>query len=139
MIEQRIDELIQMVKAANHQPIRREDFMRMMAGGATMVTSTGPAGFAAPVPPSMDVGNEDEDDMLYNEENNKGFSVQPLNVGVLKEIIMKKLQQKATLPNPAGTSAQPVISQAHRRHGSYASSNHMSASSLHSNQSDRHG
>eukprot|EP00981_Chlorochromonas_danica_P007524 scaffold1767_cov178-Ochromonas_danica.AAC.29 len=163
IIEQRIDELIQMVKAANHQPIRREDFMRSLLPPTNkqemaMMPSLIP--FQAPIPPSMDLGNaEDDDDQLYNEDssnnninangninssnannasNTKGFSIQPLNVAVLKEIVMKKLQ-KATLPNPSmhgnANTHTPFVAGVGggKRLGSYmsaTSSHQMSTSSM---------
>lgn len=120
IIEQRIDDLIQMAKAANHQPIRRDDFMRAAA--------LQKEGLLTPQLPSMDVTNDEEDDMLYNEDNNKGFSVQPLNIAVLKDLIMKKLQQKASQPN----GGRVAINMGNHRHGSYASSQ-MSTTSISNN------
>lgn len=81
LFEQRIDELIQMSKAANHQSIRREDFIKVshLDRGTT---------FQTPVPPAIsDAADDDED---YDETAGK---LQPLNIPMLKEIIHKKVQR----------------------------------------------
>lgn len=69
-----------MSKAANHQALKRDDFLKMV--GNEKVN-----GFQMPVPPSLQDANDDDDEM---EENTK---LQPLNIGMLKEIIQKKVQK----------------------------------------------
>lgn len=82
LIEQRIDELIQMSKAANKQAIKRDDFVKLSQADTKV------AGFQAPIPPSLhDTGDDDDD---FDEVAGK---LQPLNIHVLKEIIHKKVQR----------------------------------------------
>jgi hypothetical protein len=82
LIEQRIDELIQMSKAANRQSIRREDFVKL--GQA----DTKVQGFQAPIPPSLLEAGDDDDDS--DEMTGK---LQPVNIPVLKDTIHKKVQR----------------------------------------------
>ena len=84
LIEQRIDELIQMSKAANRQSIRRDDFVKLSQADAKV------QGFQAPVPPSLNEAGDDDDDV----EDLTG-KLQPINIPVLKEIIHKKVQRMA--------------------------------------------
>lgn len=99
LVEQRIDELIQvrfslqckvfslsnsslysfqMSKAAVHQDLRRDDFVRM--------TNDKVAPFQKPVAPQLTEMGDDDDD------ENEG-KIQPLNVSLLKDIISKKMQK----------------------------------------------
>lgn len=84
LIEQRIDELIQMSKAANRQSIRRDDFVKLSQADAKV------QGFQAPVPPSLSEAAEDEDDT-----DEVAGKLQPINIPVLKDIIHKKVQRMA--------------------------------------------
>ncbi len=86
LIEQRIDELIQMAKAANHQSIRREDFLKAPATDKS-------AAFQAPAPPPLADADDDDD---IEEATGR---LQPLNISVLKEIIHKKAQKLTVSTN----------------------------------------
>jgi hypothetical protein len=81
LIEQRIDELIQMSKAANRQSIRREDFVKLSQADTKV------QGFQAPIPPSL-LEADDDDDM-----DEVAGKLQPVNILVLKDNIHKKVQR----------------------------------------------
>lgn len=67
-----------MSKAAAHQDLRRDDFVRMSTEKLVP--------FQAPVPPSLvDIGDDEEDE-------NEG-KLQPLKIDLLKDIITKKMQK----------------------------------------------
>jgi hypothetical protein len=70
-----------MSKAASHQAIKRDDFLKMSADKN--------AHFQVPVPPSLLDHNDDDDDF----EATEGARLQPINVTVLKDIIQKKVQK----------------------------------------------
>ncbi|KAJ1418999.1 hypothetical protein B484DRAFT_400319 [Ochromonadaceae sp. CCMP2298] len=77
LIEQRIDDLIQMSKAANHQHIRRDDFMKMAQPDKSRA-------FRAPHLPSLEDDNDEEDETV---------KLHPINISVLKELMAKKLER----------------------------------------------
>lgn len=68
-----------MSKAASHQAIKKDDFVKIASDRAT--------GFQAPTPPSLQETNEEDD------EFDEGARLQPLNIPMLKEIIHKKVQK----------------------------------------------
>ena len=77
-----------MSKAANHQSIRREDFMK------TVLTMDKITGFQPPSLPSLNDQTEDDDD---HDESNR---LQPLDINVLKDMIQKRLnKQQVTATN----------------------------------------
>ncbi len=71
-----------MSKAAQHQSIRREDFLKIMPVDKN-------AGFHAPHLPSLE-GNDDDDDF------DETIKLQPINIQVLKELMQKKAQKSAS-------------------------------------------
>lgn len=101
LIEQRIDDLIQvntvalfvlqsliltaiavppqMSKAAQHQSIRRDDFLRIQPVDLKGV-------FHTPHLPSLNDAQDDE-----AEEHEEGAKLQPINIQVLKELMAKKV------------------------------------------------
>ncbi len=84
LIEQRIDDLIQMSKAAHHQSIKRDDFMKMTAPDKTAV-------FQVPQLPSLEGHDDDDDDDIGDQK------LHPVNVGALKDIMQKKIQKVITM------------------------------------------
>jgi hypothetical protein len=68
-----------MSKAASHQAIKKDDFVKIASERA--------GGFQVPTPPSLLDTNEEEDDF------DEGARLQPLNIPMLKEIIHKKVQK----------------------------------------------
>lgn len=97
-MEQRIDDLIQMSKAAHHQAIRRDDFMRTM--GAVESKRHGAAGggaLALPNLPSLqDTGDDDDDTETGGGE--AAVRLHPVDIGALKEMMWRKVQ-KITVVN----------------------------------------
>jgi len=81
LLEQRIDELIQMMKAANHQNIRREDFGRTISRAKE-------GAMHAPVLPSLADDDNDADD--DKDDNTK---TAPINISMLKDAMKKKVQR----------------------------------------------
>mmetsp|Transcript_8089 Transcript_8089/g.11360 ORF Transcript_8089/g.11360 Transcript_8089/m.11360 type:complete len:546 (+) Transcript_8089:13-1650(+) len=95
LVEQRIDDLIQMSKAANRQVIRREDFMKIAVAQDKM------SGFHPPVLPSVESNDEDGDDL---DIDIAGLGkVQPVNIAALKEMMNKKVQKIASM-KPKGVN-----------------------------------
>jgi hypothetical protein len=102
LIEQRIDELIQMFKAANKQSIKRDDFVQPTSysnsssggggGGNNNNNNNNNTKFQIPVPPSLNDPNDEEEDM-----DDPTGKIQPLNVGALRDIIHKKVA-RMTMP-----------------------------------------
>ena len=97
-VEQRIDDLIQMLKAAHHEAIRREDFgkaAKSLAGGGRGGRGEAGGGGAGGgggyisllsqhLPSVADEGEEEEEE---------GGRVQPVSVSVLKDFMNKKVQR----------------------------------------------
>ncbi len=71
----------QMSKAANHQAIKRDDFLKMATNDGKV------NGFQVPLPPSLVDANDDDDEI------DESAKLQPLNISILKEIIHKKVQK----------------------------------------------
>lgn len=80
-VEQRIDELIQMLKASKHERIQREDFIRSEKG-----EMNGDSNARVPVLPSF--SDEYDDEEYENVEK-----VQPINVGLLKDFMTNKVNR----------------------------------------------
>jgi hypothetical protein len=82
LIEQRIDDLIQMGKAASRDALVCDDFVFREARPA--------AQFQAPTVPSLnDLGQQGDDE----EELDENARVQPTNISVLKEYMKKRIQK----------------------------------------------
>jgi hypothetical protein len=79
LVEQRIDDLIQMAKAAGRNPIKKDDFL--------IPITTDKQAIVAPSLPSLHDTNDDDDD---DDNNNK---VQPINIDMLKVYMNKKIQK----------------------------------------------
>ena len=88
LIEQRIDDLIQMSKAAARQTLKKEDFLRTITSGADNKA------LAIPALPSLE-NVEDDDD-----EKDDG-KVQPINIGMLKDYMHQKIQKSVRKSNIA--------------------------------------
>lgn len=70
-----------MSKAAHHQSIRRDDFLRVQPADKS-------AGFHMPHLPSLQESNDDDEG-----EYDETVKLQPINIAVLKELMAKKLQK----------------------------------------------
>lgn len=68
-----------MSKAANHQALKREDFMKV-------TVSDKKNAFQAPALPTLD-GTEDEDEV------EDIIKLQPVNIAMLKELMQRKVQK----------------------------------------------
>jgi hypothetical protein len=88
LIEQRIDDLIQMSKAAARQTLKKEDFLRTITSGADNKT------LSIPALPSLENVDDDDDE----KEDGK---VQPINIGMLKDYMQKKIQSSIKKTNIA--------------------------------------
>jgi hypothetical protein len=77
LIEQRIDDLIQLSKAAARQTLKKEDFLRTITSGADNKT------LSIPALPSLENVDDDDDE----KEDGK---VQPINIGMLIDYMQKK-------------------------------------------------
>ncbi len=86
LIEQRIDDLIQMSKAAAHEKLYKEDF------GKTAERHKAGMPLLAPSLPNVTEIDEDEEVV---DENAK---LQPLNISILKDIMNRKVQKMSMLP-----------------------------------------
>ncbi len=76
-----------MSKAAHHQAIRRDDFMKTMPMDRS-------AGFQTPSLPSLqDVAGDEDDD----HEGDAAVKLHPVDIGVLKELMWKKVQKIAVV------------------------------------------
>jgi hypothetical protein len=81
-----------MMKAANHQTLRKEDFLKNSGGERNN-------SFQPPVPPNLLEMDEDDD---FDEST----KLQPLNIPILKEIMHKKVQKMSLLPVFLSTNAK---------------------------------
>lgn len=104
LIEQRIDDLIQMGKAASREALVHDDFVQRDPRGGQI--------FQPPAVPSLnDIGqNGDEEDEV--DENQR---IQPTNIAVLKEYMKKRIQKhikKTTLTASMTSQQQEIIMQA---------------------------
>jgi len=87
LIEQRIDDLIQMSKAANHQALKKDDFLKLSTNDKTV------PGFQIPTPPALNDNNDDD------EELDDPVRLQPVNITVLKDLMQKKMQKMTLMPS----------------------------------------
>mmetsp|Transcript_26009 Transcript_26009/g.43327 ORF Transcript_26009/g.43327 Transcript_26009/m.43327 type:complete len:379 (-) Transcript_26009:127-1263(-) len=136
LIEQRIDDLIQMSKAAHHQSIRRDDFLRMVPVEKN-------AAFRAPRLPSL-LDGEDETEAGGGGGNgdyggDEAVKVQPINIQVLKELMAKKVQQGGLRRRRKhkGEGAERSLGFTPSMSGLHGSSRQLSAASLHSGGSSK--
>lgn len=72
---------LQMSKAAHHQSIRRDDFLKVQPADKA-------AQFHVPHLPSLHETNDDDDG-----EYDDTVKLQPINIAVLKELMSKKVQK----------------------------------------------
>jgi hypothetical protein len=105
LVEQRIDDLIQMSKAAHHQAIRRDDFMKTMpidhrAGGGGVN-----APFTMPALPSLQDTGDDDDD---NDVADAAVKLHPVDIGALKEFMWKKVQKITVVSGATGQKKQSM-------------------------------
>lgn len=84
LIEQRIDDLIQMSKAAHHQAIKRDDFLKLHAPDRNAM-------FQTPMLPSLAEGHDDDDDDIGDQK------LHPVNINALKDIMQRKIQKVMAL------------------------------------------
>ena len=82
IVEQRIDELIQMRRAAEHQVLEREDFVKS-------ISRKKESSLVRPTLPDSRVEAPEDD---FGEEDGHG-KVQPVSVSMLKEFMNKKVQR----------------------------------------------
>lgn len=113
LVEQRIDDLIQMLNAAMHKPIQREDFLRLAQ------LDRKAASFRAPTLPSL--ADEDEDgDMAATAAQGtaeESTRVQPINIGMLKDYMQKKIQKTLNVKKAIVASAADANSKNSSRAG----------------------
>ena len=104
VIEQRVDELIQMLRAVSKQPIKTEDFLRTHElpphVDKHMPQFHAVHGIQVTMPSATDGGDDDEDDV---DENGK---VQPINIEQLKDFMSKKVQKGLKKNVPGSNPAQ---------------------------------
>lgn len=96
IIEQRIDDLIQISKAAMRQALKKDDFVKIATSdrvGLLQVSN---------LPSLQDLAGRDDDDDDNNDEN---VRVQPVSIALLKENMTKKMQRN--IAKAAVTAAQP--------------------------------
>ena len=82
IVEQRIDDLIQMRRAAEHQVLEREDFVKS-------ISRKKEGSLVRPTLPDSRVDVQEEE---FGEEDGQG-KVQPVSVSMLKEFMNKKVQR----------------------------------------------
>jgi len=87
IVEERIDGLIQMSKAAQKEPIVGREFVHMTSTGIEkQAVSVQPSTL-----PSLQESPDDADD-----DTDDNARVQPININVLKDFMQKKLQKGMT-------------------------------------------
>lgn len=96
LVEQRIDDLIQMSKAAMHHPLRKEDFSRTIYSDKNAPT------IFAPTLPTLHDGADDDDD------DNAPVQIQPINIAMLKEYMNKKVKSTASTKKNGPPSTKPT-------------------------------
>lgn len=84
IVEQRIDELIQMKKAAEHQLLEREDF-----GKSAFKKKEG--SIVRPVLPDSQADAADDEDERYDDDGTG--KILPVNIALLKDFMNKKVQR----------------------------------------------
>lgn len=78
---------MQMSKAAHHQSIRRDDFLKVQPADKS-------GAFHVPHLPSLQESNDDDEG-----EYDETVKLQPINIAVLKELMAKKLQKAPQRPH----------------------------------------
>lgn len=105
-----------MSKAANHQTLKKEDFLKPANNDKNN------AGFQVPAPPTLNDNNEDDDEL------EDPVRLQPVNISVLKDLMQKRMQKMSIIP---GLSKRPMdVNKS--LHLSQRSTNMVSSTSLRS-------
>ena len=85
-----------MSKAAQHQSIRRDDFVKILPVDKNAV-------FHAPHLPSLHDGGADDP---ADDDHDESVKLQPINIQVLKELMQKKVQRAPQRPGQHKNSTQ---------------------------------
>jgi hypothetical protein len=80
-----------MSKAANHQQLKKEDFLKTITSDKNS--------FQSPTPPAFADNAEEE------EEFDDPVRLQPVNISVLKDLMQKRMQKMTLMP---GLSKRPM-------------------------------